>query len=118
MLSGLIVYRKNQTAETQLQTSEASEAVVKEISKVVEASKILPGSEEALKLFQETDELEQLAEKELMNAASTIADAAKALLEAKQRQIAMRKNKDSPLPEEEINEAIIDAARFEYHQII
>jgi talin len=77
----------------------------------VEASKVLPGSEEALKMFQETDELEQLAERELMNAADTIAQAAKTLLEAKQRQLAMRKNKDSPLPEEEITEAILDAAR-------
>lgn len=28
---------------------------------MVEAAKVLPGSEEALKLFQETDELERLA---------------------------------------------------------
>jgi talin len=62
-------------------------------------------------LFQQSDELEQLAEKELMAAASTIEEAARTLLEAKKRQLAARKNQDSPLPEEEITEAILDAAR-------
>lgn len=46
-----------------------------------------------------------------MNAANTIEEAAKTLLEAKRKQIEMRKNKESPLPEEEITEAIIDACR-------
>ncbi len=81
------------------------------IGEVVDAARPLPGSEEALKLFQETDELENLAEQELLNCATTIEDAAKTLLEAKKRQLEARKNKDSPLPEEEIAEAIVDAAR-------
>jgi len=46
-----------------------------------------------------------------MNAASSIEAAAKQLYEAKQRQLEMRKNKDSPLPEEQITEAILDAAK-------
>jgi talin len=81
------------------------------IGEVVEATKPLPGSEEALKLFQETDELEALAESELRACASAIEEAAKTLVDAKRRQLEMRKNKDSPLPEEEIQEAILDAAR-------
>eukprot|EP01114_Cavostelium_apophysatum_P007404 TRINITY_DN194_c0_g1_i3.p1 TRINITY_DN194_c0_g1~~TRINITY_DN194_c0_g1_i3.p1 ORF type:complete len:2578 (-),score=946.84 TRINITY_DN194_c0_g1_i3:69-7802(-) len=103
--------RKQLTAETQRDTSEASEEVVRMIGELVEVSKVLPGSEEALKLFQEADELEQLAESELLNAASSIENAAKQLYEAKQRQLEMRKNKDSPLPEEQITEAILDAAK-------
>jgi len=46
-----------------------------------------------------------------MNAANSIEAAAKQLYEAKQRQLEMRKNKDSPLPEEQITEAILDAAK-------
>jgi len=103
--------RKQPTAESQQKTSENNEEVVKMIGELVEACKVLPGSEEALKLFQQSDELEQLAEKELMAAASTIEEAARTLLEAKKRQLAARKNQDSPLPEEEITEAILDAAR-------
>jgi len=77
----------------------------------VEASKVLPGSEEALKLFQQTDELEQLAERELMNCASAIEEAARVLVEAKKRQLEARQNKGGPMPEDEITEAILDAAR-------
>eukprot|EP01118_Nematostelium_gracile_P015987 TRINITY_DN6528_c0_g2_i1.p1 TRINITY_DN6528_c0_g2~~TRINITY_DN6528_c0_g2_i1.p1 ORF type:complete len:505 (+),score=186.44 TRINITY_DN6528_c0_g2_i1:137-1516(+) len=105
------INRKQQTPETNRILSESSDEFVKCVALVVEASKVLPGSEEALKLFQETDELESLAEKELTEAASTIAEAAKTLLAAKQKQMDARKNKDFPLPEEEIAEAVLDAAR-------
>jgi hypothetical protein len=94
-----------------MRISEANDELVKVIAELVESTKPLPGSEEALKLFQETDELEALAEQELMNAASIIEEAARTLMEAKRKQLEMRRNKDSPLPDEEINEAIIDAAR-------
>jgi hypothetical protein len=103
--------RKYPSVDNHKMASEASDEVVKMIGELVEACKILPGSEEALKLFQEQDELEQLAEKELTNAAAAIENAAKTLLEAKRRQLELRKNKESPLPEEEITEAILDAAR-------
>eukprot|EP01117_Protostelium_nocturnum_P014479 TRINITY_DN550_c0_g1_i1.p1 TRINITY_DN550_c0_g1~~TRINITY_DN550_c0_g1_i1.p1 ORF type:complete len:2591 (+),score=755.90 TRINITY_DN550_c0_g1_i1:291-8063(+) len=103
--------RKNQTPENQMAASEASDLVVKEIGELVEASKVLPGSEEALKLFQQTDELEALAEKELTNCANAIEEAARTLIEAKRRQIEARQNRDTPLPEEEITEAILDAAK-------
>jgi len=93
------------------QISEANDNLVKMIGDVVEAARPLPGSEEALKLFQEADELESLAEQELMACANTISDAARIIEEAKRRQIEMRKNKDSPLPDEEITEAILDACK-------
>jgi hypothetical protein len=55
------------------------------IAELVEACKVLPGSEEAMQLFQQSDELEQLAERELLNAAGAIEDAAKTLMEAKRK---------------------------------
>ena len=104
-------HKKQQNSETSRNLSEASEDVVRNIAEFVESSRVLPDSEEALKLFQETDELEALAERELTNAANIISEAAKTLTKAKERQIAMRKDADGPLPEEEITEAILDAAR-------
>lgn len=105
------VHRRVGNQETQMRISEANDELVKVIAELVESTRPLPGSEEALKLFQETDELEALAEQELLNAASIIEEAARTLMEAKRKQLEMRRNKDSPLPDEEINEAIIDAAR-------
>eukprot|EP01119_Soliformovum_irregulare_P011517 TRINITY_DN2899_c0_g1_i3.p1 TRINITY_DN2899_c0_g1~~TRINITY_DN2899_c0_g1_i3.p1 ORF type:complete len:2521 (-),score=930.00 TRINITY_DN2899_c0_g1_i3:18-7580(-) len=104
-------HKKQMTGDTFRGVSEAAEEVVRSIGDFVESSRSLPDSEEALRLFQETDELEALAEKELMNAAKAINDAARTLAQAKERQLQARKNGDTPLPEEEIAEAIIDSAK-------
>lgn len=111
LLSAAKNQRKQQTPDTLAALSNANNEMVRLIGEIVDAAKPLPGSEEALKLLEKTDELEQLAEQELMNAASAIESATNTLIEAKKRAMEMRKNKDSPLPEEEIAEAILEACK-------
>lgn len=96
------------TPESQRNMSTLSETVADRILEVVGAARRLPGGA-GLRLEEDSgDDLENLAERELMKAAKMIEDAAKRLLEARPRKV---KSPGEQLNEEDINSAILDAAR-------
>jgi len=98
----------NDTPESQKNMSTLSERVADRILEVVGAARRLPGGA-GLRLEEDTgDDLDSIAERELMKAAKMIEDAAKRLLEARPRRV---KAPGEQLNEEDINSAILDAAR-------
>jgi len=98
---------QNPAAQQKLSTTASD--VVDKITEVVAAAGDLPGGERAKKLFAAAENLEEIAEKELMSAASVIENATQVLLEAKAR--AQQKREQMGLDETGISEAILDAAR-------
>ena len=95
------------TPESQKNMSSLSEKVADRIMEVVGAARRLPGGA-GLRLEEDTgDDLEAMAERELMKAAKMIEDAAKRLLAARPKKV---KTSDK-LDEHDITAAILDAAR-------
>jgi len=95
------------TPDSQKNMSSLSEKVADRIMEVVGAARRLPGGA-GLRLEEDTgDDLEAIAEKELMKAAKMIEDAAKRLLAARPKKV---KTSDK-LDEQDITAAILDAAR-------
>ena len=103
--------QKNQPSpENQRLLSETSGEVVDRINDVVDVAGELPGGAKAQEIFRSSENLEEIAEKELLAAAKVIEDAASFLLSAKK----VKKKKEGvgeSIKEEEITDAILDAAR-------
>ncbi|GAM16912.1 hypothetical protein SAMD00019534_000870 [Acytostelium subglobosum LB1] len=95
--------------QAQNKLSEASAEVAEAINEVVTAAGDLPGGERAKKLFQAGENLEEVAEKELKEAARVIEEATAALLKAKKKREDARAA--SGIDEAGIDEAILEAAR-------
>eukprot|EP01113_Clastostelium_recurvatum_P020003 TRINITY_DN236_c0_g1_i4.p1 TRINITY_DN236_c0_g1~~TRINITY_DN236_c0_g1_i4.p1 ORF type:complete len:2591 (+),score=1077.50 TRINITY_DN236_c0_g1_i4:231-8003(+) len=95
--------------EAQSKLSAAASDVVEKISVVVDAASDMPGGENAKKMWAQGENLEEMAEQELLAAASVIERATAALLAAKER--AEQKRIEMGLQEADISEAILDAAR-------
>ncbi|GAM22111.1 hypothetical protein SAMD00019534_052860 [Acytostelium subglobosum LB1] len=95
--------------QAQNKLSDASGEVAEAINEVVSAAGDLPGGERAKKLFQAGENLEEMAEKELKEAARVIEEATAALLKAKKKREDARAA--SGIDEAGIDEAILEAAR-------
>jgi len=109
LLTAAKVTRKGHSSETIKNLNDTNTKVAANITAIIESIKSYPGSEEALAEMKNSDELESLAEKELMKAASIIEESTKQLLIAAEK--TKKKIEDgSPLPEDEINAAIVQAA--------
>jgi len=95
------------TPESQRNMSTLSEKVADSILEVVGVARRLPGGSN-LRLDEDTgDDLELLAERELMKAAKMIEEAANRLLAARPKKV----QASDKLDEHDINAAILDAAR-------
>ncbi|EFA78109.1 talinB [Heterostelium album PN500] len=110
----LVQAAKNQRSDpsnpqVQNKLSEASSEVAEAINDVVAAAGDLPGGERAKKLFQAGENLEEIAEKELKEAAKVIEEATAALLRAKKKREETRAA--SGIEDAGIDEAILEAAR-------
>jgi len=88
LLTAAKVTRKGHSSETIKNLNDTNTKVAANITAIIESIKSYPGSEEALAEMKNSDELESLAEKELMKAASIIEESTKQLL------IAAEKNKE------------------------
>eukprot|EP01087_Luapelamoeba_hula_P023545 TRINITY_DN867_c0_g1_i1.p1 TRINITY_DN867_c0_g1~~TRINITY_DN867_c0_g1_i1.p1 ORF type:complete len:2538 (-),score=652.11 TRINITY_DN867_c0_g1_i1:59-7672(-) len=95
------------TPDSQKQMTQLSERVADSIMEIVTAARKLPGGA-GLRLEEDTgDDLDSMAERELMKAAKMIEEAAKRLLAARPKKV---KTNDK-LDEQDINAAILEAAR-------
>ncbi len=96
-----------QDPATQAKLEESSGAVTNSIQNVVTALRALPNAKDLS--LEESSNLENLAESELLNAARVIEEAAKTLMNAKPRRT--KPKVEGVVDEEDIVDAIIDAAR-------
>jgi len=95
--------------ESQAKLSAAASDVAEKISGVVDAASDMPGGENAKKMWAQGENLEEMAEQELLAAAAVIEEATRALLAAKTR--AEERLIEAGLQDADVNEAILDAAR-------
>jgi talin len=96
------------TPENQRKLSELAGVVVDRINEAVDAATQLPGGANAEQIFRGGDDLEAMAEKELLNAAEVIQAAAAALLKAKKRR---KKAQAVKIQGEDMVEYVLDAAQ-------
>jgi hypothetical protein len=98
--------KEKPSPDNQRKLSEFAGAVVDNINEVVTAASALPGGANAEAIFRGGDDLEDLAERELLNAANVIEEAARLLLKAKKRRA---KNPDVKVGEDLVG-AVLSAA--------
>jgi len=96
-----------ETPESQKELSQLSEAVADRIMEVVKALRQVPGGEGITGLHDSGPDFDAIAEQELRKAAKMIEDAANRLLASRPRP----SNAGEYLTEEDINSAILEAAR-------
>jgi len=96
-----------ETPESQKELSGLSEGVADRIMEIVKALRQVPGGESITGLHDSGPDFDAIAEQELRKAAKMIEDAANRLLASRPRQV----NPGDFLTEEDINSAILEAAR-------
>jgi talin len=101
------------TGDVQKQIADAASDVTDKVFKLISAAEALPGGKQAKELIDtaDTSALEDLAERELLNAARIIKDAAEFLMQARPKREKKERVPGMELEEGDITDAILDSAQ-------